>query len=75
MAAGGSMAIEDAAILSRCLTEFDDPAAAFALLRGYPHPTRRRRAAHLDREQLDAWRDRDRLVLRLRRLHARRFRV
>ena len=30
MAAGGSMAIEDAAILSRCLMEFDDPAAAFA---------------------------------------------
>lgn len=30
MAAGGSMAIEDAAILSRCLMEFDNPAAAFA---------------------------------------------
>jgi 6-hydroxynicotinate 3-monooxygenase len=30
MAAGGSMAIEDAAILSRCLVEFDDPATAFA---------------------------------------------
>jgi 6-hydroxynicotinate 3-monooxygenase len=30
MAAGGSMAIEDAAILSRCITEFADPAAAFA---------------------------------------------
>jgi len=30
MAAGGSMAIEDAAILSRCIVEFDDPATAFA---------------------------------------------
>lgn len=30
MAAGGSAAIEDAAILSRCITAFDDPATAFA---------------------------------------------
>jgi 6-hydroxynicotinate 3-monooxygenase len=30
MAAGGSMAIEDAAILSRCLSEFSDPSTAFA---------------------------------------------
>lgn len=30
MAAGGSMALEDAAVLSRCLAEFDTPAAAFA---------------------------------------------
>jgi len=30
MAAGGAMAIEDGAILSRCVTEFDDPAEAFA---------------------------------------------
>jgi 6-hydroxynicotinate 3-monooxygenase len=30
MAAGGAMAIEDGAILSRCLVEFDDPAEAFA---------------------------------------------
>jgi 6-hydroxynicotinate 3-monooxygenase len=30
MAAGGSMAIEDAAILSRCITEFADPSTAFA---------------------------------------------
>lgn len=30
MAAGGSMAIEDAAILSRCIAEFGDPATAFA---------------------------------------------
>jgi 6-hydroxynicotinate 3-monooxygenase len=29
MAAGGAMAVEDAAILSRCLAEFDEPAAAF----------------------------------------------
>ena len=29
MAAGGAMAIEDAAILSRCLVEFDTPAKAF----------------------------------------------
>jgi 6-hydroxynicotinate 3-monooxygenase len=29
MAAGGAMAIEDAAILSRCLTTFDDPGDAF----------------------------------------------
>jgi 6-hydroxynicotinate 3-monooxygenase len=29
MAAGGAMAVEDGAILSRCLTEFDDLAAAF----------------------------------------------
>ena len=30
MAAGGSMALEDAAILSRCLTHFSDPSTAFA---------------------------------------------
>lgn len=30
MAAGGSMAIEDAAVLSRCIAEFADPATAFA---------------------------------------------
>ncbi len=29
MAAGGAMAVEDAAILSRCLEKFDDPEAAF----------------------------------------------
>jgi 6-hydroxynicotinate 3-monooxygenase len=29
MAAGGAMAVEDGAILSRCLVEFDDPAEAF----------------------------------------------
>jgi 6-hydroxynicotinate 3-monooxygenase len=29
MAAGGAMAIEDGAILSRCLAQFDDPAEAF----------------------------------------------
>ena len=29
MAAGGAMAVEDAAILSRCLATLDDPAAAF----------------------------------------------
>jgi 6-hydroxynicotinate 3-monooxygenase len=30
MAAGGSMAIEDAAVLSRTITEFADPLTAFA---------------------------------------------
>jgi len=30
MAAGGAMAIEDGAVLSRCILEFDDPAEAFA---------------------------------------------
>jgi 6-hydroxynicotinate 3-monooxygenase len=30
MAAGGSMALEDAAILSRCLAHFPDPSTAFA---------------------------------------------
>jgi 6-hydroxynicotinate 3-monooxygenase len=30
MAAGGSAAIEDAAILARCIAEFDDPATAFS---------------------------------------------
>jgi len=30
MAAGGAMAIEDGAVLSRCLMQFDDPAEAFA---------------------------------------------
>jgi 6-hydroxynicotinate 3-monooxygenase len=29
MAAGGAMAVEDGAILSRCLAQFDDPAEAF----------------------------------------------
>jgi len=31
MAAGGAMAIEDAAILSRCIGTFDDPGTAFAV--------------------------------------------
>lgn len=31
MASGAAMAIEDAAVLARCLVEVDDPAAAFAL--------------------------------------------
>jgi 6-hydroxynicotinate 3-monooxygenase len=30
MAAGGAMAIEDGAVLSRCIIQFDDPAEAFA---------------------------------------------
>ena len=30
MAAGGAMAIEDAAILSRCISDFSDPSSAFA---------------------------------------------
>jgi 6-hydroxynicotinate 3-monooxygenase len=30
MAAGGAMAIEDGAVLARCMVEFDDPAEAFA---------------------------------------------
>jgi len=30
MAAGGAMAIEDGAVLGRCLAQFDDPAEAFA---------------------------------------------
>ena len=30
MAAGGAMSIEDAAVLSRCIAAFDDPATAFA---------------------------------------------
>ncbi|MEH2474746.1 6-hydroxynicotinate 3-monooxygenase [Nitrobacteraceae bacterium AZCC 2161] len=30
MAAGGAMAIEDAAVLSRCISQFADPATAFA---------------------------------------------
>ena len=30
MAAGGSMALEDAAILSRCLSHFPEPSTAFA---------------------------------------------
>jgi 6-hydroxynicotinate 3-monooxygenase len=29
MAAGGAMAVEDGAILSRCLATFDEPAEAF----------------------------------------------
>jgi 6-hydroxynicotinate 3-monooxygenase len=29
MAAGGAMAVEDGAILSRCLTTFDEPGEAF----------------------------------------------
>jgi 6-hydroxynicotinate 3-monooxygenase len=30
IAAGGAMAIEDAALLSRCIVAFDDPQTAFA---------------------------------------------
>ena len=33
MAAGGAMAVEDSAILSRCLTTFDAPARPFAAMR------------------------------------------
>ena len=66
MAAGGAMAIEDGAILSRCLSDFLDPAEAFACCtRGNSNPARSRRAAHFHREQLDARADRDRLVLLL----------
>jgi 6-hydroxynicotinate 3-monooxygenase len=69
MAAGGAMAIEDAAILSRCLAQFDEPAEAY---RWY-EATRIERVgespAPVDREQLDARGDRHRLVLLLRSLH------
>ena len=69
MAAGGAMAVEDGAILSRCLATFDAPARGLSLLPGDPHPPRRRCPADLDREQLDARSDRHRLVLWLRSMH------
>ena len=69
MAAGGAMAIEDAAILSRCLAQFDEPAEAYPLVRGHAHRAGRRNPAPVDREQLDARGDRHRLVLLLRSLH------
>ena len=66
MAAGGAMAIEDAAVLSRCLANRDRRSGrSVPLLRGHPHPAGGRDPAHLAREQLAAWADRDRLVLLL----------
>ena len=56
------------AILSRCLAEFDEPAEAYRWYEATRIRPRRRRAAHLDREQLDARPDRHRLVLLLRSL-------
>src|ERR1700738_4851632 len=64
MAAGGSMAIEDAAVLSRTITEFAE-IDSLRELRRYSNSARRRRPAHLYRQHLVAWPDRDRLVLRL----------
>lgn len=49
MAAGGAMAIEDAAILSRCLTEFDAPGEAFAAYEA----TRIDRVGHVQRISLE----------------------
>jgi 6-hydroxynicotinate 3-monooxygenase len=49
MAAGGAMAIEDGAILSRCIVEFDDPAEAFA----YYAATRIPRVAEVQRISLE----------------------
>jgi 6-hydroxynicotinate 3-monooxygenase len=69
MAAGGAMAVEDAAILSRCLMDFKDRARCFPGLRGHTGGPGRRGPAHLDREQLDARPDRYGLVLLLRCLH------
>ena len=69
MAAGGAMAVEDAAILGRCLATIgdDDPAEAFRCYEATRIPRVARGAAHLPREQLDARADRgDGLVLLLR---------
>jgi 6-hydroxynicotinate 3-monooxygenase len=49
MGAGGAMAVEDAAILSRCLSEFDEPVHAF---RRY-EATRISRVAEVQRISID----------------------
>ena len=54
MGAGGAMAVEDAAVLSRCLREFDDPAEAFSCYESTRISACGGSATHLDREQLDA---------------------
>ena len=68
MGAGGAMAVEDAAILARCL-------ASTTILPMPVVPMRRHEfrgssdATHFDREQLVRWADRHRLVLLLRSVH------
>ena len=47
MAQGAANALEDAAVLSRCLGEIDDPAAAFRTLRGDPAAAHRARPAYV----------------------------
>jgi 2-polyprenyl-6-methoxyphenol hydroxylase-like FAD-dependent oxidoreductase len=69
MAAGGAMAVEDAAILSRCLATFDDPATAFRSYDRDPHFQGWRSAENFPRQYLDGRPDRHRLVLLLRCLH------
>ena len=69
MAAGGAMAVEDAAILSRCLATFDDPAAAFRSYEATRISRVERSPAYLPRQYLDGRADRHRLVLLLRCLH------
>ena len=54
MGAGGAMAVEDAAVLSRCLRKFDDPAEAFRWYEVKPHSTCSESATYLHRKQLDA---------------------
>ena len=49
MAAGGAMAVEDGAILSRCLTAFDEPAEAFRCYEA----TRIRRVADVQRISIE----------------------
>jgi 6-hydroxynicotinate 3-monooxygenase len=49
MAAGGAMAVEDGAILSRCLATFDEPAEAF----GYYEATRIARVADVQRISIE----------------------
>ena len=70
MAQGAAMAIEDAAILSRCLDGASARASPPALprVRSDPPATNREDAAHLTRKPLGKGRHRPRLGLRLQRL-------
>ena len=70
MAQGAAMAIEDAAILSRCLAgvERDGIAAAWQRYERNRQPSDREDAAHLADQQLGQGRHRHRLGVRLQRL-------
>jgi 2-polyprenyl-6-methoxyphenol hydroxylase-like FAD-dependent oxidoreductase len=63
MASGAAMAMEDAAVLARCLVQADDHAGRFCALSNVAHVTRRQGATDLRRKQFPAPSDRPYLGL------------